>query len=64
MVTLGVAPHRDLDTVISEQRSDCHGDVLHRCSGAMQNKQGSQHNSTGVRRVRKLVESSCLRVCC
>jgi hypothetical protein len=61
---LGGASYLDLDTVLSEQRSGRRilSDALHRRPGVMKNEQGSSHLTRRMRRVRKLVEPSRVRV--
>jgi hypothetical protein len=61
---LGDAPYLDLDTVLNEQGSGRHvlSDALHRRPGVVKNEQGSSHLTRRMRRVRKLAESSMLRV--
>jgi len=58
------APCRDLDTVSSEQGSGCRilSGAPHRCPGVVQNVQGSSHLPRQVRRVRKLVEPTRIRL--
>jgi hypothetical protein len=54
----------DLDTVLSEQGLDRHilSDALHRHPGVVKNEQESSHLTRRMRRVRKLVELSRVRV--
>jgi hypothetical protein len=61
---LGGAPYLDLDTVLSEQGTGRHilSDAVHRRSGVVKNEQGSSHLTRRMRRVRKLVEPSRVRV--
>ena len=61
---LGGAPCRDLGTVSSEQGSGRHSlsGALHRRPGVVKNEQGSSHLSRRVRRARKLVEPTRIRV--
>jgi hypothetical protein len=61
---LGGAPYLDLDTVLSEQGL-CRrilSDVLHHRPVVVKNEQGSSHLTRRIRRVRKLAESSRVRV--
>jgi hypothetical protein len=62
--SLGDVPYLDLDTVLNEQGSGHRilSDALHRCPGVVKNEQGSSHLTRQMRRVRKLVEPSRLRV--
>ena len=55
---------RDLDTVSSEQGSGHRilSGTPHRHPGVVQNEQGSSHLPRWVRRVRKLVESTRIRL--
>jgi hypothetical protein len=57
-------PYLDLDTMLSEQRSDRRilSDALHRCQGVVKNEQGSSHLTRRMRRVRKLAEPNRVRV--
>jgi hypothetical protein len=57
-------PYLDLDTVLSEQGSGRRilSDALHRCPGVVKNEQESSHLTRRMRRVRKLAESSRVRV--
>ncbi|AQL05931.1 Retrovirus-related Pol polyprotein LINE-1 [Zea mays] len=61
---LSDAPSLDLESVISEQGSDRRilSGALHRSSGVVENEQGSLHLLRWVRRVRKLVEPTRVRV--
>ena len=61
---LGDAPCRDLCMVSSEQGSGRRflSGALHRCPGVVKNEQGSSHLSQRMRRVRKLVESTRIRL--
>jgi hypothetical protein len=61
---LADAPYLDLDTVLNEQGSGRHilSDALHRRPGVVKNEQEPSHLTWRMRRVRKLVESSRLRV--
>jgi hypothetical protein len=61
---LGSAPCLDLDMVLSEQGSYHRilSDVLHYHLGVVKNEQGSSHLTRRMRRVRKLVEPSRVRV--
>jgi hypothetical protein len=61
---LGGALYLDLDTVLSEQGLGRRilSDVLHRRPGVVKNEQGSSHLTRRMRRVRKLVKSSKVRV--
>jgi hypothetical protein len=61
---LGDVPYLNLDTVLNEQGSDRRilSDALHRRPGVVKNEQGSSHLTRQMRRVRKLVEPSRLRV--
>jgi hypothetical protein len=61
---LGGALYLDLDTVLSEQGSSQRilTDALHRRLGVVKNEQGSSHLTRRMRRVRKLAESSRVRV--
>jgi hypothetical protein len=61
---LGDAPYLDLDMVLNEQGSGHHivSDALHRRPGVVKNEQGSSHLTRQMRRVRKLAETSRLRV--
>ena len=57
------APCLDLDTVSSEQGSGHHlNGVLHLCRGVVKNEQGSSHLTRRVRRARKLVEPTRIRL--
>ena len=58
------APCRDLDTVSSEQGSGRRilSGAPHRHPGVVQNDQGSSHLPRRVRRVRKLVEPTRIRL--
>jgi hypothetical protein len=61
---LGGASYLDLDTVLSEQGL-CRrilNDVLHHRPVVVKNEQGSSHLTRRIRRVRKLAESSRVRV--
>jgi hypothetical protein len=60
----GGAPYLDLDTVLSEQGSGRHilSDALHRRLGVVKNEQEFSHLTRWMRRVRKLVEPSKVRV--
>ena len=55
---------RDLDTVSSEQGSGRRilSGAPHRRPGVVKNEQGSSHQSRRVRRVRKLVEPTMIRL--
>ena len=61
---LGDAPCRNPDMVSSEQGSGRRflSGALHRCTGVVKNEQGSSHLSRRVRRVRKLVEPTWIRL--
>jgi hypothetical protein len=61
---LGGASCRDMNAVSSEQGSSRRflNGALHRCLGVVTNVQGSSHLSQRVRGVRKLVESTRIRV--
>jgi hypothetical protein len=61
---LSDAPYLDLDTVLNEQGSGRRilSDALHRRPGVVKNEQGFSHLTRRMRRIRKLVESSRLRV--
>jgi hypothetical protein len=61
---LGGAPYLDLDTVLSKQGSGhrIFSDALHHCSDVEKNEQWSSHLTQWMRRVRKLAESSRVRV--
>jgi hypothetical protein len=61
---LGDAAYLDLDTVLNEQGSGRRvlSDALHRRPGVVKNEQGSSHLARRMRRVRKLVEPTSLRV--
>jgi hypothetical protein len=61
---LGDAPYLDLDTVLNEQGSGRRilSDVLHRRPDVVKNEQRSSHLTRRMRRVRKLAESSRLRI--
>jgi hypothetical protein len=61
---LSVASSLDLEPVISEQGSGCRilSGALHRRPGVVENEQGSLHLPRRVRRVRKLVEPTRVRV--
>ena len=58
------APCRNLDTVSSEQGSGRRilNGAPHRRPGVVQNEQGALHLPRGVRRVRKLVEPTRIRL--
>jgi hypothetical protein len=58
------APYLDLDMVLSEQGSGRRilSDVLHYRLGVVKNEQGYSHLTRRMRRVRKLVEPSRVRV--
>ena len=58
------APCRDMGTVSSEQGSGRRilSSALHRRPGVVKNEQGSSHLSRWVRRVRKLVEPTRIRL--
>jgi hypothetical protein len=62
---LGDASYLDLDTVLNEQGSGRRilSDAIHHRPGVVKNEQGSSHLTRRMRRVRKLIESSRLRVC-
>jgi hypothetical protein len=62
--SLSGALYLDLDTVLSEQGSGRHilSDALHRRPDVVKNEQASSHLTRRMRRVRKLVEPSRLRV--
>jgi hypothetical protein len=62
--SLGGAPYLDLDTVLNEQGSSHRilSDVLHRCPGVVKNEQVPSHLTRRMRRVRKLAETSRVRV--
>jgi hypothetical protein len=59
------APYLDLDTVLNEQGSGRRilSDALHRRPGVVKNDQGSLHLTRRMRRVRKLVKPSRVRIC-
>jgi hypothetical protein len=61
---LGGAPYLDLDTVLNEQGPGrcILSDVLHRRPGVVKNEQGSSYLTRRMRRIRKLAESSRMRV--
>jgi hypothetical protein len=61
---LGDVPYLDLDTVLNEQGSSRRilSDTLHRRLGVVKNEEGSSRLTRRIRRVRKLAESSRLRV--
>jgi hypothetical protein len=61
---LGGTLYLDLDTVISEQGLGRRilSDALHRRPGVVKNEQVSSHLTRWMRRVRKLAESSMVRV--
>jgi hypothetical protein len=61
---LGDASYLDLDTVLNEQGSGRRilNDALHRRPAVVKNEQGSSYLTRRMRRVRKLVEPSRLRV--
>jgi hypothetical protein len=61
---LGDAPYLDLDAVLNEQGSGrlILSDALHHRPSVVKNEQGSSHLTRRMRRVRKLVEPSRLRV--
>ena len=61
---LGDAPCRNLVMVSSEQGSGHRflSGALYRCPGVVKNEQGSSHLSRRVRRVRKIVELTRIRV--
>jgi hypothetical protein len=61
---LGGTPYLDLDTVLSEQGSGRHilSDTLHHRPSVVKNEQGSSYLTRRMRRVRKLAESSRVRV--
>jgi hypothetical protein len=61
---LGDASYLDPDTVLNKQGSGRRilSDALHRRLGVVKNEQGSSHLTRRMRRVRKLVEPSRLRV--
>jgi hypothetical protein len=61
---LGDVSYLDLDTMLNEQGSGHRilSDALHHRSGVVKNEQGSSHLTRWMRRVRKLVEPSRLRV--
>jgi len=58
------APYRDLGTMISEQGSGRHSlsGALHLRPGVVKNEQGSSHLTRRVRRARKLVEPTRIRL--
>ena len=64
VVTPRDAPCRDLGTVSSDQGSGRHilSGALHRRPGVVKNEQGSSHLIRRVRRVRKLVEPTRIRL--
>ena len=57
-------PGLDLDTVSSEQESGCRflSGALHRRPGVVKSEQGSSHLTRRVRRARKLVEPTRIRL--
>jgi hypothetical protein len=61
---LGGASYLDLDTVLSKKGSGRHvfSDALHRCPGVVKNEKRFSHLTQRMRRVRKLVEPSRVRV--
>ena len=61
---LGAAPYRDLDAVLSGQGSGRRflSGALHRRPGLVKSEQGSSHLTRRVRRARKLVEPTRIRL--